>query len=95
MSGTTDKLVLPTGYTSGMAKVMVSIPDDLLGQIDAEARRRGVSRSGFLQEAARQRIGLGPASREELIASLEEISKNWTGPFDVVAQIRRDRQRDG
>jgi len=36
-----------------MAKVMVSIPDNLLKHIDAEAQRRGVSRSGFLQEAAR------------------------------------------
>jgi hypothetical protein len=78
-----------------MAKVMVSIPDDLLKHIDAEAQRYGVSRSGFLQEAARQKIGLGPANRDEIIASLEEISKNWTGPFDVVAAIRRDRQRDG
>jgi metal-responsive CopG/Arc/MetJ family transcriptional regulator len=78
-----------------MAKVMVSIPDDLLGHIDAEAARRGVSRSGFLQEAARQRIGLGPVNRDEVIADLEEISNHWTGPFDVVAQIRRDRQRNG
>jgi metal-responsive CopG/Arc/MetJ family transcriptional regulator len=78
-----------------MAKVMVSIPDELLEHIDAEAGRRGISRSSFLQQAAHQVIGLGPPNREEIIAGLEELSEHWTGPTDVVAQIRRDRQRNG
>lgn len=41
-----------TGYTSRVAKVMVSLPDDLLRDVDAEARRRGTTRSGFLRELA-------------------------------------------
>jgi metal-responsive CopG/Arc/MetJ family transcriptional regulator len=78
-----------------MAKVMVSIPDELLEHIDAEAARRGISRSSLLQLAAKQMIGLGPPNREEIIAALEEISSQFEGPFDAVEQIRRDRQRDG
>ena len=35
-----------------MAKVMVSIPDDLLGVLDAEAARRGMTRSGLLRDYA-------------------------------------------
>ena len=39
-----------------MAKVMVSIPDELLDEIDREARSRGLSRSGFLQHLARESL---------------------------------------
>ncbi len=93
-AGTGSK-VLPAGYTRSMAKVLVSIPDDLLAEIDSEASRRGTSRSALLQQAARQEIGLGPADREEVLATLERISAQLTGPMDVVAEVRRDRNRDG
>jgi metal-responsive CopG/Arc/MetJ family transcriptional regulator len=35
-----------------MAKVMVSMPDDLLSEVDAEASRLGTSRSAVLREFA-------------------------------------------
>jgi metal-responsive CopG/Arc/MetJ family transcriptional regulator len=35
-----------------MAKVMVSMPDDLLNEVDAEAARLGTSRSAVLREFA-------------------------------------------
>jgi metal-responsive CopG/Arc/MetJ family transcriptional regulator len=42
-----------------MAKVMVSMPDELLAEVDAEARRTGSTRSavlrGFADAAIRQR----------------------------------------
>ena len=38
-----------TGYTGAMAKVMVSLPDELLDAVDAEAARRGTTRSGLLR----------------------------------------------
>lgn len=41
-----------------MAKVMISLPDDLLGALDAEAKRRHTSRSAILQSGARREIGL-------------------------------------
>ena len=47
------------GYTDRMAKVMVSLPDDLLAEVDAEARRGSTTRSavmrGFADAALRQR----------------------------------------
>jgi hypothetical protein len=39
-------------YTAVMAKVMVSMPDDLLSEVDAEASRLGTSRSAVLREFA-------------------------------------------
>jgi hypothetical protein len=87
--------VLLAGYTCPMAKVMVSIPDDLLAEIDSEASRQGTSRSALLQKAAREEIGLGPADREEVLATLKRISAQLTGPMDVVAEVRRDRRRGG
>jgi metal-responsive CopG/Arc/MetJ family transcriptional regulator len=35
-----------------MAKVMVSMPDDLLSEVDAEASRLGTSRSAVLRQFA-------------------------------------------
>ena len=43
-------------YTGCMAKVMVSIPDELLGRLDEHARRHGTSRSGLLQELAEREL---------------------------------------
>jgi metal-responsive CopG/Arc/MetJ family transcriptional regulator len=77
-----------------MAKVMISIPDDLLGMLDAEVERRRTSRSALLQAAARHELGLAQRSREDLLADLDEFGRTWNGPVDVVALIRADRQRD-
>lgn len=53
--------MLAFGYTedilSHMAKVLISLPDDLLERIDREARAHGLNRSRFLQEAARRQLG--------------------------------------
>ena len=40
------------GYTDCMAKVMVSLPDDLLAEVDAEARRGGTTRSAVMRDFA-------------------------------------------
>lgn len=53
-----------------MAKVMVSLPDDLLGALDAEAARRGTTRSGLL----RHYVGEGLRKRGEARARrVEEL----------------------
>jgi metal-responsive CopG/Arc/MetJ family transcriptional regulator len=39
-----------------MAKVMISIPDELLGRLDDHARRSGTTRSGLLQNLAEQEL---------------------------------------
>jgi metal-responsive CopG/Arc/MetJ family transcriptional regulator len=46
-----------------MAKVMVSLPDELLERIDLRARARHESRSGFLRELAERELD-SEASRE-------------------------------
>ncbi len=40
-----------------MTKVLISVPDALLSDIDREATTRGVSRSRFLREAALRELG--------------------------------------
>ena len=54
-----------------MAKVMVSLPDDLLSEVDAEARRAGTTRSAVMREFAdralrRRREGRASAMRSLL-----------------------------
>jgi len=60
-----------TGYTHSVAKVMVSLPDDLLGSLDAEVARRGTTRSGLLRhyvdEGLRQRGETRARRVEELM----------------------------
>jgi metal-responsive CopG/Arc/MetJ family transcriptional regulator len=51
-----------------MAKVMVSLPDELLAEVDAEARRSGTTRSAVMREFAdaalrRRREGRASALR--------------------------------
>jgi metal-responsive CopG/Arc/MetJ family transcriptional regulator len=40
-----------------MAKVMISLGDDVLARIDREAQRRGTSRSALIREAALRELG--------------------------------------
>jgi hypothetical protein len=77
-----------------MAKVMVSIPDDLLGALDAEATRRHTSRSALLQSGARRELGLLRRDREEVLHELDELARAWRGPLDAAALIRAERLRD-
>jgi metal-responsive CopG/Arc/MetJ family transcriptional regulator len=77
-----------------MAKVMISIPDALLGMLDAEVKRRRTTRSALLQGAARRELGLVRRGRESVLADLDELSGSWGGPVDAAALIRADRGRD-
>lgn len=77
-----------------MAKVMISIPDDLLGALDAEVSRRKTTRSALLQGAARRELGLLRRPRELLLADLDALSASWAGPVDAAALVRADRRRD-
>jgi metal-responsive CopG/Arc/MetJ family transcriptional regulator len=72
-----------------MAKVMVSLPDDLLADLDAEAARRGTTRSGLLREfagASLRRRG------EDRAARIEEIMRD-ASPHggDVADLVKRHR----
>ncbi|MBN9622674.1 MAG: type II toxin-antitoxin system HicB family antitoxin [Actinobacteria bacterium] len=48
-----------------MAKVLISLPDDLLGRIDEYAKRSAETRSGFLQRLAEQEIAADNARRKK------------------------------
>ena len=53
-----------------MAKVMVSLPDDLLSEVDAEARRVGTTRSAVMRESAAIALRRRRESRAEAMRSL-------------------------
>lgn len=78
-----------------MAKVMVSLPDDLLGALDAEAKRRHTSRSAILQSGARRELGLLRRERTAVLSELDRLSREWDGPLDAAALVRAERLRDG
>lgn len=73
---------------------MVSLPDELLGALDAEAVRRGTSRSAVLQAGARHEIGLLSEEPAAVLAALDELSGKWRGPVDAAALVRAERRRD-
>ena len=77
-----------------MAKVMISIPDALLGALDAEVTRRKTTRSALLQNAARRELGLLRRDRDSLLADLDALSASWAGPIDAAVLLRADRRRD-
>lgn len=78
-----------------MAKVMVSLPDELLGALDAEAKRRRTSRSAILQSGARRELGLLRRERVAVLSELDRVSRAWDGPLDSAALVRAERLRDG
>jgi metal-responsive CopG/Arc/MetJ family transcriptional regulator len=74
-----------------MAKVMVSLPDDLLVQVDAEAKRRSTSRSAFLAAAARRELDRrDPRAVAAAIARSRERFRRSV-EFDAAALVRADR----
>lgn len=84
-----------------MAKINVSLPDELLAEVDEIARERRCSRSGLVAEAtARYVTGLAEerAAREreaqirQAMANMAELGKNVPpGGAPAVEIIRRDR----
>jgi metal-responsive CopG/Arc/MetJ family transcriptional regulator len=57
-----------------MAKVMVSLPDDLLRAVDVEAHRRGTTRSGLLRELAEETLRRRSRTRAERMRNIESTS---------------------
>jgi hypothetical protein len=72
---------------------MVSFPDELLERVDAEVVRRGTTRSGLLQVAARREVGELALPRDEIITRLDRVASGWSGPVDAVEELRADRAR--
>lgn len=76
-----------TGYTSGMAKVMVSLPDDLLWAVDIEAGRRGTTRSGYLRILAEEELQRRSLRRALKMAELDKTAGSSTGHGGRVAEL--------
>lgn len=54
-----------TGYPFDVAKVLISLPDDLLSRIDDCAKRSAETRSGFLQRLAERELAADDARRKK------------------------------
>jgi HicB-like antitoxin of HicAB toxin-antitoxin system len=78
-----------TVYTHPMAKVMISIPDDLLERLDAQARANRETRSGFLRRLVEQEFATDQARRrkelEDLLGPPVPMGGEWA------RLIREDR----
>jgi len=86
-----------TVYTHPVAKVMISIPDDLLGRLDARARANRETRSGFLQRLAERELeaaDLGmQADVERMLGELRiEIPPDDPAQGDIVRAIHEGRE---
>jgi metal-responsive CopG/Arc/MetJ family transcriptional regulator len=76
-----------------MAKVMISIPDDLLERLDALARANRESRSGLLQRLAERELDGARAAEQKEIESLLDKAMVPEGLGGNAAQlIREDRE---
>ncbi len=79
-----------TIYTHPMAKVMISIPDDLLERVDLQARANQESRSGLLRRLVERELSTENARRRK------EFEELLGPPVDLGGEaaklIREDRE---
>jgi hypothetical protein len=74
-----------------VAKVLISLPDELLDRIDNEADARGVTRSRFFQEAAQRELGWPSAAVFDAALARGREAMSMAGAFESAKLIRRDR----
>lgn len=87
---------IPSGntvYTHPVAKVMISMPDELLDRLDAQARANRETRSGFLQRLAERELAAARSrEREELEELLDKATVRGGMGGDAARLIREDRE---
>jgi hypothetical protein len=81
-----------TVYPVDVAKVLISIPDDLLNRIDEFAKRSQETRSGFLQRLSEREIAADNARRKKEFEEL--LGPPLPGLGDAAQMIREDRDSD-
>jgi hypothetical protein len=82
-----------TVYTRPVAKVMISMPDDLLERLDAQARANRETRSGFLRRLAERELDLArEREREEMEELLDKATVRGGMGGDATQLIREDRE---
>ena len=74
-----------------MAKIMISIPDDLLAELDRSARVRGATRSGVLQALAAEYLRQERDAQSHRIARLLDAPGRYDG--SGAEHVRTDRER--
>lgn len=79
-----------TVYTHPVAKVMISIPNDLLERLDAHARANRETRSGLLQRLVEQEISAESANRRKEFEDLLGPPIDMGG--NAATLIREDRE---
>ena len=79
-----------TVYTHPVAKVMISIPDDLLERLDAQASASRETRSGFLRRLAERELRACGDSRRKQLEDLLGPPVHMGG--DAAKLIREDRE---
>src|SRR5664279_3626110 len=92
-AGSTLGSLIAHRYTELMAvaKVMISIPEDLLERVDRLAGERGASRSAFLQEVVRRELGWpDPVAFDAAVASGRHALAA-AGAFESAELIREER----
>ena len=86
-------MTIPSGntvYTHPVAKVMISIPDDLLDLLDAQARANRETRSGFLRRLAERELDAEHADQRKRLEDLLGPPVDLGG--DAAKLIREDRE---
>jgi hypothetical protein len=79
-----------TVYTHPVAKVMISIPDELLERLDRRARASRETRSGLLQRLVESELASGDARRRREFEALLGPAVDLGG--DAAQLIREDRE---
>ncbi|MGH3357479.1 MAG: CopG family ribbon-helix-helix protein [Nocardioidaceae bacterium] len=74
-----------------MSKVMVSLPEDLLADIDAEAKRRSSSRSALLATAARRELARRDSEQVAAAIARSERRFDRAEAFEAADLVRQDR----
>ena len=74
-----------------MTKVLISVPDDLLERIDREARARRLTRSAFIEEAARRELGWSGADAIDAALARGREALGDDGAFEAAEFVRSDR----
>jgi metal-responsive CopG/Arc/MetJ family transcriptional regulator len=76
-----------------MAKVMISLPDELLARVDSEAKRRMTTRSGLLALAVANELDRRDVQQvDEAIARSRKRFRR-AGSFDATDLVRAERDR--
>jgi hypothetical protein len=82
-----------TVYTHSVAKVMISVPDDLLERIDAQAQANQETRSGYLRRLAERELKADQDQQhQELVELLGRVTVRGGMGGDAARLIREDRE---